>query len=176
MIYLRIFFIHYLIDIRATDQSLSLAGRVYNQMTYEAIGSSLAHLVITNKFICAAQCAHQFVTCNTAVFNSSSIPQCRLYSEVVMPGLLFISNTTIVYDFQQAKSKSKNLSIFDTKSLPFRGTYHEPYPYQEKRYLSIDIRDIFLVLINLCESSRSTSVRRISSDRYAHKISTSVCL
>jgi hypothetical protein len=142
-----------------------MLGHVYNQMNYEATGSSIAHLVIANKLMCAAQCAHRFFTCNTAVFNSSSIPQCQLYSEVVMPGHLVISKTTIVYDFQQTKSNSKKISsVFDTNSLLLRRSYLEPYPYREKRYLNIDIHDIFLVLINPYESSHPTSLLKRTSD------------
>jgi hypothetical protein len=85
----------------------SLIGDVYNQRNYNSTGSSLAHLVIKNRLLCAAQCANQFVTCSTAVFDSSVIPQCLLLTEVVKPANLVVSINAVVYDFQQSKFRGR---------------------------------------------------------------------
>ena len=74
MDYLHILWSYYLISTCAADMMHSMIGHVYNQMSYNATGSSLAHLVIKDKLLCAAQCANQFTNCNTAVFDSSTVP------------------------------------------------------------------------------------------------------
>ncbi|CAF4248921.1 unnamed protein product, partial [Adineta steineri] len=49
-------------------------------MTYSSTDSSLAQLIIKHKMLCAAQCAYEYPDCNTAVYDSSVVPQCLLFS------------------------------------------------------------------------------------------------
>jgi hypothetical protein len=111
-----ILWIYCLISICHTDILPGTIGHVYNHMSYNCTGSSLAQLVIKNKLLCAAQCAQQFVTCNTAVFDSSTIPQCLLYNEVLMPANLIVSPDAVVYDFLQNKFKGRKCMTIATVS------------------------------------------------------------
>ncbi|CAF0857132.1 unnamed protein product [Adineta steineri] len=72
-------------------------------MSYNSTGTIITRLTVKYQVTCAAQCANQFTNCNTAVFDSLTIPQCSLYSESVTPANLTVSMNTIVYDFQQSK-------------------------------------------------------------------------
>jgi hypothetical protein len=107
MAYLHVLWIYCLIGTYVADSLPSMIGHVYNQMSYNSTNSSLARLIIKSKLLCAAQCAHQFATCNTAVFDSSAIPQCLLFNEIVIPGHLVVSINAVVYDFQQSDSPGR---------------------------------------------------------------------
>jgi hypothetical protein len=107
MAYLHALCICYLISICTADILPSMAGDVYNKMGYNSTSFPLAHLIIKNKLLCAAQCANQFVSCNTAVFDSSVSPQCLLLSEIVIPANLIVSINAVVYDFQQSKFRGR---------------------------------------------------------------------
>lgn len=103
MAYFLLLCISSLISICTSDIPVKMNGQIYNQKKYNPIGSSLAQLIIKNKLLCAAQCAHQFPTCNTAVYDSSVVPQCLLFSEPLTEANLIDSNNAVVYDFQQSK-------------------------------------------------------------------------
>ncbi|CAF1314718.1 unnamed protein product [Adineta steineri] len=49
-------------------------------MTYNSTGTIITRLTVKYQITCAAQCANHFAHCNTAVFDSLTIPQCSLYS------------------------------------------------------------------------------------------------
>ena len=108
MIYRHLLWIYYVTSTYAAGSLPSMSAYVHNEMTYNVTGSTLARLVIKNKLLCAAQCANQFSSCNTAVFDSSVAPQCLLLSETVIAANLILSNNAVVYDFQQSKLKGKN--------------------------------------------------------------------
>ena len=101
------FCIRYFISTCTADIVSSMVGNVYNQMRYNSTGSTLARLATKSKFLCAGQCANQFINCSTAVFDSSVTPQCLLFSEVVVPANLVVSINAVVYDFQQSKYKGR---------------------------------------------------------------------
>ncbi len=108
MAYLLAFWIYYLISICTADILSSTIGDVYNRMSYNSTGLSLARLAINNRLLCAAQCANQYPNCSTAVFDSSVIPQCLLFSEIMMLANLVVSMNAVVYDFGQSKFKGRN--------------------------------------------------------------------
>jgi hypothetical protein len=95
MAYLHVLLVCSFVSACAANTSRSMNGHVYNQMSYSASGSSLAHLIMKNKLLCAAQCAYVFATCNTAVFDSSATPQCLLFSEVLIPANLIVSTSAV---------------------------------------------------------------------------------
>ncbi|CAF4179034.1 unnamed protein product [Rotaria sordida] len=78
-------------------------GNEYKNMTYNPNGSLLAQLNIKSKLICAAQCAHQYFTCNTAEFDDTVVPQRVLYSEPLIIINLVHSINAVVFDFQKEK-------------------------------------------------------------------------
>ena len=85
------------------DTVNAMRGHLYGQMNYNFTGSLIAQLSVNKKLICASRCAHQFPTCNTAIFDTSMIPQCLLSTELVIPARLVVSTSAVVYDFQQSK-------------------------------------------------------------------------
>ncbi|CAF0978538.1 unnamed protein product [Adineta ricciae] len=102
--------------------ALGITGHVYLHMTYSTSDSPLAELFVTKKFICAAQCAYHFLTCNTAVFIDGSTPRCLLYSEPLIRANLVTAMQATVYDFIEEKlaitTTTSTSPIIDTSSTP----------------------------------------------------------
>lgn len=107
MAYRHAFFICYFISTCTANTVPSMVGNVYNQMTYNSTGSTLARLATKSKLLCAVQCANQFINCTIAVFDSSVTPQCLLFSEAMVPVNLVVSINSVVYDFQQSKYEGR---------------------------------------------------------------------
>ncbi|CAF1617180.1 unnamed protein product [Adineta ricciae] len=104
------------------DLALGIRGHAYSHMTYSTSDSPLAELFVTKKFICAAQCAYHFLTCNTAVFIDGSTPRCLLYSEPLIRANLVTAMQATVYDFAGEKlavtTTMSTSPIIDTSSTP----------------------------------------------------------
>ncbi|CAF1158353.1 unnamed protein product [Adineta steineri] len=75
MAYLYILCMYYLIWITSANASLSTIGNVYYNMSYNSTGTIITRLTVKYQITCAAQCANLFANCNTAVFDSLTIPQ-----------------------------------------------------------------------------------------------------
>ncbi|CAF1366705.1 unnamed protein product, partial [Adineta steineri] len=122
MAYLYILCMYYLIWITSANASLSTIGNVYYNMTYNSTGTIITRLTVKYQITCAAQCANLFDNCNTAVFDSSTIPQCSLYSGRITPSNLTVSMNTIVYDFQQSKlAATPSLHRWNTTGITVAG-------------------------------------------------------
>ncbi|CAF1257972.1 unnamed protein product [Adineta steineri] len=75
-------------------------------MTYSSTDPPLAQLIIKHKMLCAAQCAYEYPDCNTAVYDSSIVPQCLLFSAPLTQVNLISSINAVVYDFQESKFRA----------------------------------------------------------------------
>ncbi|CAF1278090.1 unnamed protein product [Adineta steineri] len=75
-------------------------------MTYSPTDPPLAQLIIKHKMLCAAQCAYEYPDCNTAVYDSSAVPQCLLFSAPLAQVNLISSINAVVYDFQESKFRA----------------------------------------------------------------------
>lgn len=105
-------FVWILICNHHSHASNAMNERVYQQTTCNTTSSSLAQLALQNKFVCAAQCAHQYPTCNTAVCDANVFPQCVLYSEPMLKAKFVRPVSARVYDFQQLKFKGRVRKYF----------------------------------------------------------------
>jgi len=70
-------------------------------MNYNTHSPSIPQFAVNNKVFCAAQCACQFSTCQTAVFDYSATPHYSLFSEILVHTSLINATTAAVYDFQE---------------------------------------------------------------------------
>ena len=102
-----VFYLTLIISTCAADRLPSMIGKVYYRRDYNASDPMLAQLATSNRFLCAAQCANQWTSCRTAVYDSSVLLDCRLYSEAMIPMRLIASSNVVVYDFQQNKTHGK---------------------------------------------------------------------
>ncbi|CAF1187884.1 unnamed protein product [Adineta steineri] len=121
MAYLYILCMYYLIWITSANALHSTIGNVYYNMSYNSTGTIITRLIVKKQLLCAAQCANHFANCNTAVFDSSTIPQCSLYSGRITPANLTVSMNTIVYDFQQSKLAAPILYRWNTTGITVAG-------------------------------------------------------